>query len=258
MIENNQQNDQQNDQQNEQQKEQHQVETDSSNVEPVSTESNIVSNKPLTGAEKYAQKLAIKQRIQELTCELESLKYPNDKYDMGILDSVYRTVIKKYVTIGGRASRSELWEYVLFYYMVFAAIGTVTGFLNILLGNIIASFFIIYMFVFIGAHGLLLPTLAVQVRRLHDIGKSGWYMLVSMVPFVGGLLLLYWFVQPSEAGPNEYGNKTSYIEITPDMSRELRLSTTPSSGYRWLMVGILMGLIILSIVLWAYSLSHQS
>ena len=50
MIENN----QQNDQQNEQQKEQHQVETDSSNVEPVSTECNIVSNKPLTGAEKYA------------------------------------------------------------------------------------------------------------------------------------------------------------------------------------------------------------
>ena len=120
-------------------------------------------------------------------------------------------------------------QFVLFYYMVFAAIGTVTGFLNILLGNIIASFFIIYMFVFIGAYGLLLPTLAVQVRRLHDIGKSGWYMLVSMVPFVGGLLLLYWFVQPSEVGPNEYGNKTSYIEITPDMSRELRLSTTPSS-----------------------------
>ena len=61
MIENNQQNDQQNEQLNEQ----HQVETDSSNVEPVSTESNIISNKPLTGAEKYAQKLAIKQRIQE-------------------------------------------------------------------------------------------------------------------------------------------------------------------------------------------------
>ena len=61
-------------------------------------------------------------------------------------------------------------------------------------------------------------------------------MLVSMVPFVGGLLLLYWFVQPSEAGSNEYGNKTSSIEINTDMSRELRLSTTPSSGYRWLMV----------------------
>lgn len=67
-------NDQQYERQNEQQNEQHQVETVSSNVEPVSTECNIVSNKPLTGAEKYAQKLAIKQRIQELTCELESLK----------------------------------------------------------------------------------------------------------------------------------------------------------------------------------------
>ena len=53
--------------------------------------------------------------------------------------------------------------------------------------------------------GGFLPLLAVSVRRLHDLGKSGWMMLVMFIPFVGGILLLVWFVSDGEAANNAYG-----------------------------------------------------
>lgn len=56
----------------------------------------------------------------------------------------------------------------------------------------------------VAALGLLLPSLAVGARRLHDIGKSGWFLLLGFIPILGFLVLLYWFVQPGE-GANEYG-----------------------------------------------------
>ena len=52
---------------------------------------------------------------------------------------------------------------------------------------------------------LLLPILAVTARRLHDIGKSGWLMLIGLIPLIGWLLLIYWYVQPSAEGANDYG-----------------------------------------------------
>jgi uncharacterized membrane protein YhaH (DUF805 family) len=52
---------------------------------------------------------------------------------------------------------------------------------------------------------LLLPNMALAVRRLHDTGRSGWWLLLMLVPFVGPLVLLYWYVQPSEEGPNQFG-----------------------------------------------------
>ena len=52
---------------------------------------------------------------------------------------------------------------------------------------------------------VLLPSLAVSVRRLHDIGRTGWWLFIYFVPVVGPLLLLYFFVQPSDEAPNRYG-----------------------------------------------------
>ena len=52
---------------------------------------------------------------------------------------------------------------------------------------------------------LLLPSLAVGARRLHDMGKSGWFQLVWLIPFIGWAIMIYWLVQPSVAGGNEYG-----------------------------------------------------
>jgi len=95
------------------------------------------------------------------------------------------TCFSKYVTFTGRASRSEFWWFFLFQIIVLIVTGMIS---SILYG--------------IAALAMLLPGIAVGVRRLHDIGKTGWLMLIGLIPVVG-LLLLYWFVQPSE-GANEY------------------------------------------------------
>ncbi|MEO5670414.1 MAG: DUF805 domain-containing protein [Ramlibacter sp.] len=96
------------------------------------------------------------------------------------------TCFKKYVDFSGRAVRSEFWWFFLFQIIVLVITGMIS---NMLYG--------------IAALAFLLPGLAVGARRLHDIGKSGWLLLLGIIPIVN-LILLYWFAQPS--GPaNAYG-----------------------------------------------------
>lgn len=90
---------------------------------------------------------------------------------------------KKYATFSGRANRSEYWFFCLF-----------TCLLNLLLG-----------WLFIPALITLLPSLAVGVRRLHDTGKSGWWLCISFLPFIGAIWLIVLLCQPSQEEDNEYG-----------------------------------------------------
>jgi uncharacterized membrane protein YhaH (DUF805 family) len=101
----------------------------------------------------------------------------------------------RYATFSGRWRRSEFWWFVAFD----IALTIVISILVVLLpsgGAVLA-----WIFVFLGT---LVPYLAVGARRLHDIGRSGWWQLLSLVP-LGNLLLLYWWVLPSDSGPNAYG-----------------------------------------------------
>ncbi len=109
----------------------------------------------------------------------------------------YLAVLKKYACFSGRARRKEYWMFFLFN-MIFAiaigilsAVPTIGGFFRILA--------IIYPL------ALLIPGLAVTVRRLHDSGKSGWYILISLIPFVGSILLLVAVCKDSQLGENQYG-----------------------------------------------------
>ncbi|WP_412479744.1 DUF805 domain-containing protein [Azonexus sp. IMCC34839] len=97
-----------------------------------------------------------------------------------------QTCFGKYADFTGRASRSEYWWWALFNLLVCLGAAMIS---DILYGLI--------------ALGLLLPNIAVGVRRLHDIDKSGWFLLVGLIPFVGWLVLIYWAVQePKE--PNRF------------------------------------------------------
>ncbi|WBY03791.1 DUF805 domain-containing protein [Ramlibacter tataouinensis] len=98
-----------------------------------------------------------------------------------------KTCLRKYATFEGRAGRAEYWWFVLGYVLVSVAASIVSELLNALVGL-----------------ALLLPSLAVGARRLHDINKSGWLQLLWLVPFIGWIILLYWAVQPS-GPPNPYG-----------------------------------------------------
>jgi uncharacterized membrane protein YhaH (DUF805 family) len=114
--------------------------------------------------------------------------------------SWFITVLKKYAVFSGRARRKEYWMYVLFY-IIFLIVATILdNVLHTTIGNLPYGW--IYS---LYALALLIPTLAVAVRRLHDIGKSGWWLLIGLVPFIGGIWLLVLYVRDSQPGDNAYG-----------------------------------------------------
>jgi uncharacterized membrane protein YhaH (DUF805 family) len=106
-----------------------------------------------------------------------------------------RTCFQKYATIAGRARRSEYWWFVLF---IFAG--------NIVLGLVDQIVFGSAQ-VLSGIFGLatLVPSVCVAGRRLHDTGRSAWWLLLIVIPLIGFLVLLWWFVQKGTDGSNEFG-----------------------------------------------------
>jgi uncharacterized membrane protein YhaH (DUF805 family) len=107
---------------------------------------------------------------------------------MDFKTSVIRCLRDKYVDFNGRASRSEYWWFFLLCVVVAVVFNVVGLDMLGLLANL----------------ALLLPSLAVGARRLHDMGKSGWFQLVWLIPFIGWAIMIYWLVQPSAAA-NAYG-----------------------------------------------------
>lgn len=141
---------------------------------------------------------------------------------MTFQESVKTVLSKKYATFSGRASRSELWWYQLFCFivaMVCIAAGLVFGALfggaaamqggDSALGLGVAGFgigFLIgYVILLIFALATLVPSIAVSVRRLHDSGRSGWWYLISFVPYVGGIVLFIFMLLEGQPGENKYG-----------------------------------------------------
>lgn len=108
----------------------------------------------------------------------------------------YMNVLRKYAVFSGRARRREYWMFVLFNLLIYMSLFIVAA------ASKINAFMILY---WLYALATLIPSLAVAVRRLHDINKSGWFMLIGLIPFVGGFILLYFMVQDSQPGDNQYG-----------------------------------------------------
>lgn len=112
----------------------------------------------------------------------------------------YLDVLKKYADFSGRARRQEYWMYTLFQ---IAAI-IVVAILDAVIGT---APWLYVLF----ALGTFLPSLAVAVRRLHDLGKSGWWLLISLVPLVGGIWLLVLLATAGEQQPNQYGQNPKVL-----------------------------------------------
>jgi uncharacterized membrane protein YhaH (DUF805 family) len=106
----------------------------------------------------------------------------------------YVNVLKKYAEFSGRARRKEFWMFVLINFGISIALGLV----DMALGD--AGFLG-------GVYGLavLVPSLAVSIRRLHDINKSGWTLLLGLIPLVGLILLIVFYAKEGDAGDNNYG-----------------------------------------------------
>jgi uncharacterized membrane protein YhaH (DUF805 family) len=112
----------------------------------------------------------------------------------------YLMVLKKYAQFSGRSRRKEYWMFALFNCLFCLPLYILAlVFREDAIGSIFLGLYFIYVL------AILLPSLAVGVRRLHDTGKSGWMLLLCLIPIVGGIIVLVFTVLDSNPGPNEYG-----------------------------------------------------
>lgn len=107
----------------------------------------------------------------------------------------YISVLKNYAKFDGRARRREFWMFTLFNIIVSAVIN--------ILATQVSQIFGILGLVYMLA--VLVPSIAVGIRRMHDIGKSGWWLLIALVPVIGGIWFLVLAVTKGQSGSNAYG-----------------------------------------------------
>ena len=107
-----------------------------------------------------------------------------------------------YANFNGRARRKEYWMFTLFFLLFALLAGFVIGILSAV-GETVAMIAIILAVVWYLAH--LVPSLAVTVRRLHDTGKRGWFYLLAIIPYIGGLIIFIFTVIEGDKGDNKYG-----------------------------------------------------
>jgi uncharacterized membrane protein YhaH (DUF805 family) len=118
-----------------------------------------------------------------------------------------KTVLGKYATFSGRAARPEYWWWVLATIILYIILGVIDG-------ALVAPMMGYESFApdagqplsLLASLALLLPNLAVAVRRLHDTDRSGWWVLISIIPIIGTLVLIYFLVLRGTEGSNRFGD----------------------------------------------------
>jgi len=123
------------------------------------------------------------------------------KTKKGDIMNWYLAALKNYVGFSGRARRKEYWMLTLFN-MIFAIIAVI---LDNVLGiamkeTVYGPLYGLYVLI------IFMPSMAVSVRRLHDVGKSGWMLLIALIPLVGAIWLLVLMITDSNPGENQYGS----------------------------------------------------
>ena len=105
-----------------------------------------------------------------------------------------KSVYSNYINFTGRALRSEFWFFMLFYLIAYVVLGFID--FEVLGGEVLTSLFLL---------ASLLPSIAVAVRRLHDIDKSGWFILLNFIPLIGAIILIVWYCRAGTPGANRFG-----------------------------------------------------
>jgi uncharacterized membrane protein YhaH (DUF805 family) len=111
-----------------------------------------------------------------------------------LINAFKLVVLERYAQFQGRTGRAEYWWYVLANFLVFLVLFAFMAVADI--------FYFLYL---VATVGLFIPSLAAAVRRLHDTSKSGWYLLVGLIPFVGWIILIVLLAAEPTPGQNEYG-----------------------------------------------------
>ncbi len=114
----------------------------------------------------------------------------------------YLKVLRNYVNFSGRARRKEYWMFVLFNFIIAFGLGFISGFLGAILGEAGSVFSLLPALYNLA---VFLPSLAVSVRRLHDTDRTGWWILINLIPLVGWIIFIVFMVLDSTPGSNTYG-----------------------------------------------------
>lgn len=112
---------------------------------------------------------------------------------MALIENWKLVVLERYAKFDGRAGRGEFWWFALANVIVAIALAILIA---------ITNFFVILYIGYVIA--VIIPSIAVAIRRLHDTDKSGWWLLIGLIPF-GGIVLLVFYILEGTAGPNQYG-----------------------------------------------------
>ncbi|HTW61900.1 MAG TPA: DUF805 domain-containing protein [Terracidiphilus sp.] len=123
----------------------------------------------------------------------------------------YLLALKRYAEFNGRSRRKEYWIYTLYNIVIYMVL-YLAGFVTLLRSSIYMVFFGL---AFVYALAVLVPSLSVCVRRLHDIDKSGWFILIGLIPAVGGIILLVLLCLDGTPGDNRYGPSPKAIVQGP-------------------------------------------
>ena len=111
----------------------------------------------------------------------------------------YLEVLKKYAVFGGRARRKEYWMFALINGIIAFALGLIEGLASDKSSTDPGVLGIIY------GLAVFIPSIAVAVRRLHDTDRSGWWLLIALIPLIGAIVLIVFLVFDSQPGDNQYG-----------------------------------------------------
>ena len=104
--------------------------------------------------------------------------------------------LKRYAEFSGRSRRKEYWMFYLLIIIVYVVLAILGSLVGESVGGILIGIF---------ALGIIIPAIAVQVRRFHDQDKSGWFVLLGLIPLVGGIIVLVFMCLEGTRGPNQYG-----------------------------------------------------
>ncbi len=113
----------------------------------------------------------------------------------------YLQVLKKYAVFSGRARRKEYWYFFLFNMIISFVLGLIGNWVGI--HTVLSGLYSL---------AVLLPSLGVSIRRLHDTGRNGWWLLIGLIPLIGAIILLIYMVSDSQEGTNQYGPSPKLVE----------------------------------------------
>ncbi|HIG20511.1 MAG TPA: DUF805 domain-containing protein [Candidatus Poseidoniales archaeon] len=125
---------------------------------------------------------------------------------MGFIDSVKSVLMNNFANFEGRASRSEYWWFFLFTFLISFPLGIIDGIMLVVMDVPMDSvLWAITPMSTLFQLAVMIPQLALGVRRMHDLGKSGWMLLIGLIPCVGIILLIVWTASDGEPHDNAYG-----------------------------------------------------